>query len=129
MTIHAFVNTNADDPTQAGTTRPSNWNATHVDGERSISTNTVGVATDDVIFATGGAGGISYTLPSPAQVGRVITVIKVDSAAGNVTILPNGSEKINYLNHLNGTSYVLANAGQVACLVSDGTNWWLKYGS
>jgi hypothetical protein len=104
---------------------PNEWNDTHVHGTRSISANTAGLATDDQVFAAGGAGGINYTLPSPARTGQPIYVTKSDVAAGSVTVLPNGSEKIKSKNNLTGTSYVLVTPGQTAKFVTDGTDWWV----
>src|SRR5690348_8174116 len=110
--IHIFNDGHADggDTTLV---RPSNWNDVHVHAVRAISANTSGALTDDWIQATGGAGGITYTLPSPStKAGIPIRIQKVDSAAGVITINPNATEKINALNNLNQSSYVLTNAGQ-----------------
>lgn len=121
--IHKFPSAKVEggDPTIVG---PNEWNDTHVHGVRAISASTAGVATDDFVKATGGAGGINYTLPPPARTGQPIVVQKVDAAAGAITILPNAAEKINSQNLLNGNSYVLPNPGQSVRLISDGTNWW-----
>lgn len=121
--IHKFASAKAEgaDATIVG---PNEWNDNHVHGIRAISASTAGVATDDFVKATGGAGGINYTLPPPARTGQPIIVQKVDAAVGVVTILPNAAEKINSQGILNGNSYALSNAGQSVRLISDGTNWW-----
>jgi len=128
MTKHLFVSTLGDgsDPTLI---KPSNWNAPHVDGVKAVSGNTTGSISDDVILATTGGGGITYSMPTPAQAGTMITLIKVDSGAGALTINPFASETFNWLNHPAMASYSLINQGQAACFVSDGTNWWLKFGN
>lgn len=122
--IHKFASAKIEgvDPTIVG---PNEWNDGHVHGIRSVSANTTGLATDDQVMATAGAGGINYTLPAPSRAGQPIYIVKVDAAAGAVNVLPNASEKINSVGLLNGTSYVLSNVGQSAKFVSDGTNWWV----
>jgi hypothetical protein len=106
--------------------RPSNWNDIHVRAIRSTSATDAMTVTDDLILATAGAGGFTETLPAPASCsGQPFTIIKVDSAAGTVTVARNASENIKSINSLTDTSYLLVNAGQYVEVVSDGTNWWV----
>lgn len=115
---HKFNSTYADG-SDATLVKPSNWNDTHNFGTRSVSANGNIAATDDVILATGGAGGITLTLPAPGTVtGQPFIIKKVDSAAGFITINPNGAETID-----GQTSWQLVNQYQAVELMSDGTNW------
>lgn len=118
---HLFNSTYADG-SDATLVKPSNWNDTHGYGIRSVSATgniSGGQAGDDVVLATGGAGGITLTLPSPStNANRSYCIKKVDSAAGIVTINPNAAETID-----GQASYQLVNQYQYVELLSDGTNW------
>ncbi len=119
---HKFISTlpNGTNPSLVDQTQ---WNDTHVWVPRPISATQAGVQTDDWIQATGGSGGISYTLPLTTT-GQPIRVMKVDSGAGAVTVLP-GTGTINSLNALAQSSYALTNPGQYAEFTFDGTNFWV----
>ena len=115
---HKFNVTYADG-VDATLVKPSNWNDVHAHGQRNVSANGNILATDDHIYATAGAGGITLTLPSPSSVpGQPFLIKKVDSAAGFVTINPNAAETID-----GQASWQLVNQYQSVELTSDGTNW------
>jgi hypothetical protein len=117
---HRFNSTYADG-SDATLVKPSNWNDTHVFGIRSVSASGATTIADDVILATGGAGGIALSLPNPTTCsGQPIVYKKVDSGAGFVTINPFASETID-----GQSSYVLVNQYQYVEVMSDGTNWQL----
>jgi hypothetical protein len=78
----------------------------------------------DIYLVTTGASTITATLPTvasgDASLGRVCTVMKVDSGAGSVTIDGNGSQTIN------GSATVsLASQYDYRTLVSNGTEWFV----
>jgi hypothetical protein len=50
------------------------------------SVNYQALASDFLINATGGAAGITITLPNPPNVGQILVVKKVDSGVGVVTV-------------------------------------------
>jgi hypothetical protein len=72
-----------------------------------------------VVLATGGASGIALKLPSVRK-GLVVTVKKVDSGAGAVTVNPNVAETIEGV-----ANKILTAQYQSADFVCDGTNWFL----
>lgn len=75
--------------------------------------------TEDVVLATGGAGGITLTLPSAVgRSGAIFDIVKVDAGAGAVTVDGNGAETIN-----GATTYSLSNQWDSVTIISDGTNW------
>jgi hypothetical protein len=112
--IHRFVNPKADGA-DATITQPSNWNDVHKYGFRSVSANATISVTDSVILATAGAGGITLTLPSAsANSGAFFLVVRIDTAAGAVTITGTG------------LSYALNVAGDSVRVYSDGTNWQVE---
>jgi hypothetical protein len=93
-----------------------------------VSKNTNATLTnkETVVWATGGAGGIDLTLPvigsAAGQVadGTLIAVTKIDSGAGTVELLPQGSDTILW-----GTSsagLILPNQHSAALLLVDDTN-------
>ena len=54
------------------------------------------VATGDIILCTGGGGGITITLPAvSSNSGRVMSIKKIDSNAGQIIIDGNGTETID----------------------------------
>lgn len=72
----------------------------------------------DINLVTGGAGGLTVTLPSAAT-GKIVVVKKVDSGAGAVTVSA-GSATVD------GTaSKVLYYQYESLTFVSDGTNWFI----
>lgn len=78
------------------------------------------VGTDDtVVLATGGAGGITVTLPNALiDTDRLIYVVKVDAGAGAVTVVGPGTQTINA-----ATSVSLPTRWDRCCVVSDLANW------
>ncbi|WP_415063610.1 hypothetical protein [Bdellovibrio sp.] len=65
------------------------------------------------------SGTITFTLPAAATAGNgFVVAMKSNVAGGIVTILPDGSEKIN-----NQSNLILEDLGASAVLISDGTNW------
>ena len=94
---HIFSSGKSDDA-DATLVRPVNWNDVHVHGITSVSGNTTLNTTHDYVRGTGGAGGITITLPAAAgQTGRVYLIKKVDSAAGSVIVEGAGAETIGGL--------------------------------
>lgn len=86
-------------------------------GIQNVSTSAA--ITKSLVFATGGAEGISPTLPTPAD-GLVIEVIKVDAGLGAIEITPNATEKIS-----GNDTCTLENQYSSARLRCDGTNWFI----
>jgi len=76
-------------------------------------------STNNVVLASGGVGGITLTLPA-ASANKKIMIKKVDSAAGAVTVSPNGSEEIDGAN----ASKALYYENETITLVSNGTAWY-----
>lgn len=91
---------------------------------RAVSANYTVALTDESLFVTAGAGGVTITLPTatggPTIAGRVLTVKKVDSGAGAVHIISAGG---TIDGAAAGTGISLANQYTVVRLQSDGTNW------
>jgi hypothetical protein len=85
----------------------------------SASSNYTITAGDLFVLATGGAGGITVTLPAATKGGRV-TIKKVDSGAGAITIAPTSSETID-----GATVKSLAAQYDKIAVVSDGTSWFV----
>ena len=93
-----------------------------VDWETSIQTGTVTAATGKGYFVNTTSGGITVNLPV-AAVGSIVAVSDYASTSGtnNITITPNGSEKINGVN----ASYYISTAGLAVTLVyADVTKGW-----
>ena len=93
-----------------------------VDWDTSIHTGTVTAATGKGYFVNTTSGGITVNLPA-AAVGSIVAVSDYAStaASNNITISPNGSEKINGVND----SYVISTAGLAVTLVyADATKGW-----
>lgn len=85
--------------------------------ERAVAVNTAMTATDFAIQATGGAGGITVTLPAAPAPGRLCSVKKVDAGVGAVTVAPAAGT-------LDGAASQALGAQNVAVLVQfDGANW------
>lgn len=76
-------------------------------------------STNNVVLASGGAGGITLTLPA-VSANKKIMIKKVDSDAGAVTVSPNGSEEIDGAN----ASKALYYENETITLVSNGTAWY-----
>lgn len=79
----------------------------------------------DKILVTTGASTRTITLPTAADnTGRVITIMKVDSGAGEVTVDGEGAELIG-----SSTTLTLSEQYQRAQIVCNGTSWDLLYAS
>jgi hypothetical protein len=108
--IHRYLNPKSDG-VDGTITQPSNWNDVHKYGFRSVSANATISIADDVILATAGAGGITLTLPAASNTGSFFLIVRIDTAAGALTITGTG------------LSLVLNVAGDSVRVYSDGTNW------
>lgn len=86
--------------------------------QRAVSTTQALTARDCVLLATGGAGGITLTLPATTNGGRLIAVKKVDAGAGAVTVTPAAGT-------LDGAASQALTAQFYGIVVTwDGANWW-----
>lgn len=82
-------------------------------------------STHDVIGATGGAGGITITLPAAnANNGRIIRIVKADNGAGAITVARAGADTIE-----GATSLSLATQYKKCILISDGSSNWYDFGT
>ena len=87
---------------------------------RTVATaNSTSTISNDITLATAGSAGITLTLPAAAS-GKVVTVKKVDTGAGNVTLDPPGSVTID-----GAATKVLYHQYETMTCVSDGTNWFI----
>lgn len=105
------------DDLRADEAAPLVWMRTRA--ESATYTATLG---DQVILATGGAGGITINLPAAATATYKTYVIKkVDSGGpGAVTIDPAGAEKVD-----GAATLALAAQYDSVMIVCDGTNWFV----
>ena len=71
-----------------------------------------------LVKATGGAGGITLTLPTAVGLNNQACIKKVDSGVGAVTIATTGGQTID-----GSSSYLLVNQWQYVTIQSDGANW------
>lgn len=72
-----------------------------------------------IIWPFNGTGGaFAPTLPAVAACAKRIYICKRTAAAGNITLTPNGSEKID-----GASTYVLTAQWSTVWLYSDGTQW------
>jgi hypothetical protein len=93
-----------------------------VDWDTSIKTGTVTAVTGKGYFVNTTSGGITVNLPA-AAVGSIVAVSDYasTSASNNITIAPNGSEKINGVND----DFAISTAGLAVTLVyADATRGW-----
>ena len=93
-----------------------------VDWDTSIKTGTVTAVTGNGYFVDTTSGAITVNLPA-AAVGSIVAVSDYasTSVSNNITITPNGSEKINGVN----ADYVIETAGLAVTLVyADATRGW-----
>ena len=93
-----------------------------VDWDTSIHTGTVTAATGKGYFVNTTSGGITVNLPA-ASVGSIVAVSDYAStaASNNITVAPNGSDKINGVND----DYTISTAGLAVTLVyADATKGW-----
>lgn len=113
ITIGAASST-AVHPVRGGMTRTTR----SISGNLTIDTTT----TDNFIFADTSGGVISITLPPPVA-GRAFKLIDSTNSfpTNNLTIVRNGSEKINNV----AASKVLSGGGPVWTILTDGTNWFV----
>lgn len=77
--------------------------------------------TDSTVNGTGGAGGITITLPAANSAGQICIVRKVDGGAGVVTVARAGSDTIQ-----GATSLTLAAQYDHCVLQSDGAGTWYR---
>ena len=93
-----------------------------VDWDTTIHTGTVTAATGKGYFVNTTSGGITVNLPA-AAVGSIVAVSDYasTSASNNITVEPNGSDKINGVND----GYTMSTAGLAVTLVyADATKGW-----
>ena len=93
-----------------------------VDWDTSIHTGTVTAATGKGYFVNTTSGGITVNLPA-AAVGSIVAVSDYAStaASNNITVAPNGTDKINGVND----SFAISTAGLAVTLVyADATRGW-----
>jgi len=93
-----------------------------VDWDTSIHTGTVTAASGSGYFVNTTSGGITVNLPA-AAVGSIVAVSDYAStaASNNITVAPNGSDKINGTND----SFKISTAGLAVTLVyADATRGW-----
>jgi hypothetical protein len=115
------VNVDGTSITIAGDTL-SVGTVTGADFVESVATHasTASIAsTTTVALATGGSSGITLTLPAVAS-GKRVTVKKVDSGSGTVTIARNSADTID-----GATQKVLYSQYESLSFVSDGTDWFI----
>jgi hypothetical protein len=88
---------------------------------RALSANT-SLDTDDIVIAgTGGAGGITLTLPAVATSQyKTYHVVKVDAGVGTVVLDGNGAETIN-----GAATYTLTSQYDAVTIWCDGTEWFV----
>ena len=74
-----------------------------------------------LVKATGGAAGITLTLPTAVgRSGQIACIKKVDNGVGTVTIATTGSETVD-----GASTYLLVNQYQYVTVESDGSNWFV----
>jgi hypothetical protein len=118
---HAFQSAVLDS-TDTSLVRPSNWNAVHVIGVTTTSVSLPLTAAHDLVYATGGSGGITITLPAAsAQAGRCYSIQKGDAGVGAVTVAPTGNDTIGTL----AGNYLLEVQFQYLEVVSNGVSDWI----
>ena len=88
---------------------------------KSKTANYTMTTNDCIIRGTGGAGGITITLPAATFFGMMVLVKKIDTGAGAVTVARAGADTIE-----GATSLSLATQWNGAHLVADGVSTWLK---
>lgn len=104
----------------SGAVRVKDAGVTEAKRSRTVEAiSTTKTISNDINLCTGGAGGITVTLPSAAT-GKMVIVKKVDSAAGTITIQRADSATID-----GATTKVLYHQYEAMNLASDGTNWYI----
>lgn len=79
----------------------------------------------EVVLVTTGTAGVTITLPLVAT-GGPVTVRKVDSAAGSITVKSNEGAAVT-IDGISGATGVATSTSQHSgfTLASDGANWWI----
>lgn len=77
----------------------------------------------DFVNVTTGASAITVTLPASPSVGAVVTVKKVDSGAGAVTVKTTDGSEVDGIAGATGRAQA-ATQYLAWTLWFDGTNWW-----
>ena len=86
---------------------------------RAVSTSQNPTADDRILAATGGTSGMTLTLPQASTMPyKVLTVVKVDSGAGAVTLDGYGAETIN-----GAATLALSSQWDRVTIWCDGTQW------
>lgn len=120
--LSAFATTAAATPSASGTV--TSYIPVVKSSVLSTSSNYTVTETDgyEYIDVTTGAGGITITLPAASvSAGRPLTIKKVDSGVGRLTVTRAGSDTIDGLTSVTGkTQY------DAIEIFSDGTNWFYK---
>jgi hypothetical protein len=101
------------------------FNVLNVSSSGALSLDAVRPTT--IVRATGGASGITLTLPDAtvaSSANEVFMIKKVDSGAGAVTIDGNGSQTID-----GDLTYVLVNQYQYVVIFCNGANWEIYGGN
>lgn len=88
---------------------------------RAVAVSGAVTSQDQILLGTGGAAGITLTLPTAASMfRRTLTFKKVDAGAGAVTIDAAGAETID-----GALIQVLAAQFDFMTIYSDGATWWI----
>ena len=111
---------NWGDQLNAGLDKIDSLGALNVITTSTNLTAVITVSAIQVILATGGAAGITVTLPTPVgNRGKAFAVVKTDLAVGTVTVTPATGLIAGLAN------FVLVNLNQNMVAVSDGTNYFI----
>lgn len=102
-----------------GTSAATDWKRVRTEEVVAKSANYTATTLDRTILATGGAGGITITLPTVVA-GARYEVKKVDAGAGAVTVATTSSQTIDGV-----TTKSLAAQWDKVTVVSDGTAWFI----
>jgi hypothetical protein len=117
------LSVNVDNSTieiNTGTLRIKDGGITQAKLNRTVAAvSTTSTLSSDINLCTAGAGGITVTLPVVAS-GKIITIKKIDSAAGAVTVQRGGSAVID-----GGATTILYFQYESVTLVSNGTDWFI----
>lgn len=88
---------------------------------RALAVNATLTTNDVVVVGTGGAGGITLTLPAVASSQyKLYHAVKEDDGAGAVTLDGNSSETIN-----GATTYALSAQYDAVTIWCDGSEWFV----
>jgi hypothetical protein len=79
------------------------------------------LSSDNVILVNATSGAVIINLPAASTLpGHLYEIKKIDGSANNVTITPNGADKID-----NASTVVISTQYANYSITSDGTNWWI----